>query len=183
MPRRPKELPDYFTQEEAQALLLATDSADVRLAMRLMLRCGLRVSEALAVRPSHLRLDRTPAILSLPADIPGNKGKQAREIPIPADLVEILRDRASGKTKSENRELVALHRNTVWQGMKRAAHAISMDPARAHPHALRHTYGRHCVLSAVPVNVLQLWMGHARLKDTMLYVQLAGEHHSYVERI
>ena len=65
-----------------------------------MLRCGLRVSEALQVRPSQLRFDRSPPIISLPADIVGNKAKTAREIPIPDDLVEVLRDRASGETRA-----------------------------------------------------------------------------------
>ena len=51
------------------------------------------------------------------------------------------------------------------------------------PHAFRHTYGRHCVLSGVPVNVLQEWLGHSKLSTTMVYVKLAGAHHSYVERI
>ena len=97
MPRKPRKLPDYFTMEEANELILAVESSDARLATRLMLRCGLRVSEALAVRPSHLRFDRSPPIISLPADIVGNKAKTAREIPIPEDLVEILRDRASGR--------------------------------------------------------------------------------------
>ena len=97
-------------------MVQATESRDTRLAMRLMLRCGLRVSEALQVRPSHLRFDRSPPIISLPADIVGNKAKTAREIPIPEDLVEILRDRASGETKARNRPLVELSRQAVGQG-------------------------------------------------------------------
>ena len=60
MPRKPRKLPDYFTMEEAAKLVRATESGDTRLAMRLMLRCGLRVSEALQVRPSQLRFDPNP---------------------------------------------------------------------------------------------------------------------------
>ena len=183
MPRKPKKLPDYFTMEEANELVQATESGDTRLAMRLMLRCGLRVSEALQIRPSQLRFDRSPPIISLPADIVGNKAKTAREIPIPEDLVEILRDRASGETKARNRLLVELSRQAVGQGMKKAAEVAGVDPARVHPHALRHTYGRHCILQGVPVNILQKWLGHSSLEMTMQYVYLAGEHHSYVERI
>ena len=183
MPRKPKKLPDYFTMEEADALILATESRDTRLAMRLMLRCGMRVSEALEVRPSHIRFDRTPPLISLPADIPGNKAKVEREIPIPEDLVELLRDRASGETKARNLRLVEISRQAVGQGMKKAAMLTGVEPARAHPHALRHTYGRHCILQGVPVNVLQQWLGHATLTMTMRYVHLAGDHHSYVDRI
>ena len=110
MPRKPRKLPDYFTMEEANELILATESRDTRLVMRLMLRCGLRVSEAIQVRPSHLRFERTPPIISLPADIPGNKARTAREIPIPEDLVEVLRDRASGETRARNRPLAEISR-------------------------------------------------------------------------
>ena len=75
MLREFKKLPGYFTMEEANELIQATESGDTRLAMRLMLQCGLRVSEALQVRPSQLRFDRSPPIISLPADIVGNKAK------------------------------------------------------------------------------------------------------------
>ena len=183
MARKPKKTPDYFTIEEARALIAATESRDTRLAMRLMLRCGLRVSEALHVRPSFLRFDLTPPVISLPPDIPGNKAKEGREIPIPDDLIEILKDRSSGETKARNLRLVQISRQAVAHGMKHAAVAVGIDPARVHPHAFRHTYGRDCILKGVPVNVLQQWLGHSSLTMTMLYVTLAGEHHSYVDRI
>ena len=78
-------------------MIQATESGDARLAMRLMLRWGLRVSEALQVRPSQLRFDRSPPIISLPADIVGNKARTAREIPIPDDLVEVLQGPRLGR--------------------------------------------------------------------------------------
>ena len=65
MPRKPRKLPDYFTMDEAAQLVQATESSDARLAMRLMLRWGLRVSEALrsgsltALRP--VAADHQPA--------------------------------------------------------------------------------------------------------------------------
>lgn len=183
MARKPRELPDYFTQEEAQALIRATDSAETRMVMRLMLRCGLRVSEALSLRPSDLRLDQEPPLVSLPADVVGNKAKVAREIPIPADIIEFVRDRSSGKVRVRNDKLFTISRQAVGQGMKKAAEGAGIAAERVHPHAFRHTYGRHCVLSGVPVNVLQEWLGHSKLSTTMIYVKLAGAHHSYVERI
>ena len=148
-----------------------------------MLRCGLRVSEALAVRPSHLRFDRSPPIISLPADLVGNQAKTAREIPIPEDLVGILRYGASGETKALNRPLVELSCQAVGQGMMKAAVEVGIQPSGAHPHAFRHTSGRHCILQGVPVNVQQKCLCHSSLEMTMQYVYLAGEHHSYVQGI
>ena len=53
--------------------------------------------------------------------------------------------------------------------MKEAAVEAWLDPSRAHPHALRHTYGRTAVLNGVPTPVLQSWLGHRSLAETERY--------------
>ena len=63
MPRSLKKIPDYFTEEEAVALVEAAPSYPVRMAFRIMLKIGLRVSEALALRRTDLRLDQEPPII------------------------------------------------------------------------------------------------------------------------
>ena len=84
MARKPKKLPDYFTPDEALALVAAAPGYQVRMAMRIMLRTGLRVSECLSLRPTDLRLTQDPPILSLRPDVPGNKAKRGREVSVPA---------------------------------------------------------------------------------------------------
>lgn len=59
MARRPHKLPDCFTPEEAAALVVAAPSYPTRMAFRIMLRTGLRVSEARSLRRSGLRLSQT----------------------------------------------------------------------------------------------------------------------------
>ena len=46
------------------------------MAFRIMLKTGLRVSEALALRRVDLRLDQDPPIILVQADSPGNKAQQ-----------------------------------------------------------------------------------------------------------
>ena len=92
MARKPQRLPDYFTPDEASALVAAAPSYQVRMAMRIMPRSGLRVSEYLTLRRADLRLNQDPPILSLSPNIPGNKAKRGREVTVPADLVESLAD-------------------------------------------------------------------------------------------
>ena len=159
MPRKPQKLPDYFTAEETQALVAAAPSYQVRMAMRVMLRTGLRVGECLSLRPADLRLSQDPPIISLRPEVTGNKAKKGREIPIPADLVESLGDLASVHAKDRTRPLFDISRQWVSKSMKEAALEAGVDPARAHPHALRHTYGRNAVLTGVPTPVLQSWLG------------------------
>ena len=95
MPRKVQQIPDYFTPEEAAALVQAAPSYPTRMAFRIMLKTGLRVSEALALRRVDLRLDQDPPIIVVRADSPGNKARKGREVPVPADLVESLHDLAS----------------------------------------------------------------------------------------
>ena len=47
MARKPVRVPDYFTAEEARVLVAAAPSYPVKVAIRIVLRTGLRVSECL----------------------------------------------------------------------------------------------------------------------------------------
>ena len=89
MARKPKALPDYFTAEDAQALVAAAPSYPTRMSMRIMLRTGLRVSECLSLCAADLRLSQDPPIISLLPEVTGNKSKRSREVPIPDDLVGV----------------------------------------------------------------------------------------------
>ena len=151
--------------------------------MRIMLRTGLPVSECLSLRPVDLRLSQDPPIISLRPEVTGNKAKRDREVPIPEDLVESLGDLASIHAKDRSRPLFDISRQWVSKSMKEADVEARLDPARAHPHALRHTYGRNAVLSGVPTPVLQQWLGHQSLAETERYVHLAGGHHDWVKRL
>ena len=79
--------------------------------------------------------------------------------------------------------MLDISRWRLSQVMKETALQVGIDPARAHPHAFRHSYGRNSVLQGVPIPVLQKWLGHQSLKDTQRYVELAGAHHEWVSRL
>ena len=128
-------------------------------------------------------MDQHPPIIVVEADSPGNKGRRGRELPVPADLVESLRDLASSHSKNHYQPMLNLSRQRIGQVMKDAAREVGIDSARAHSHAFRHTYGRNCVLRGVPIPVLQKWLGHSSLTDTQRYVELAGAHHEWVSRL
>lgn len=46
------------------------------------------------------------------------------------------------------------------------------------PHAtakgLRHGFGMHAIRSGVPINLVQRWLGHARMETTAIYLQAMG---------
>ena len=71
-----------------------------------MLRTGLRVSEALSLRRSDLRLGQKPPVMSIRPEAPGNKARKGREVPVPADLLESLADLASFHAKDRDRPML-----------------------------------------------------------------------------
>ena len=95
---------------------------------------GLRVSEALSLRRSDLRLNQDPPVISIRPEVPGSKG---REAPIPVDVLQSLADLASFHSKDRNHPMLDITRQWVGESMKRAAVNVGIEPARAHPHAFR----------------------------------------------
>ena len=75
--RKPEKLPDYFTSEEASALVTAAPSYQVRTAMRIMIHARLRVSECLFLRPMDIWLDRAPSSTCRRAELQGHKAPTA----------------------------------------------------------------------------------------------------------
>ena len=103
------------------------------MAMRIMLRTGLRVSECLSLCPADLRLSHDPPIISLRPDVEGNKAEKGREVPVPADMVEsLVESLASKHAKKRHRPIFDISRQWVSKSMKEAAVTAGLDPARAH---------------------------------------------------
>ena len=133
MPHSLKRIPDYFTEKEADALVDGAPSYLTRRAFRIMLKTGLRVLEALALRRVNLRLDQDPPIIVVPANSPGNKARKGPEDPVPADLLESLRDLASFHSMDHCQPLIDISRRRIGQVMKEAGRQVGIDPGRAHP--------------------------------------------------
>ena len=65
----------------------AAPSYPARMAFRIMLKTGLRVSEALALRRVDLRLDQHPPIIVVAGRLAwATRASKGREVPVPADL-------------------------------------------------------------------------------------------------
>jgi len=45
---------------------------------------------------------------------------------------------------------------------------------RIHAHKFRHTFAVRAIMSGVPLNVLQKWLGHASVFTTNVYTEITG---------
>jgi integrase/recombinase XerD len=142
----------------------------------LMLLCGLRLAEVLALRLSDISF--AEARLRV-----WGKGSKERALPLPPLLLQLLQDyvqleRPDG-TRSERLFLL----------LKGRARGKAMTPAglrslfryrrqeeglaKANAHRFRHTFGADMARAGVRLPVLQRMMGHAHAETTVQYINLA----------
>ena len=141
----------------------------------LLLGCGLRRSEAVALRLDQIQLREGHWII---ADL-FDKGGRLRTVPVP-DWCKALIDswlRASGVTEGvvfrriwKNRTELSLGVATdvVWTAVKQYAKRIGVDHLA--PHDLRRTCARLCHGAGGELEQIQFLLGHASVQTTERYI-------------
>ena len=104
------------------------------------------------------------------------KGRTRRSIPMTSTLLAAIKSLSvvrtgyvlrglDGEPKTDNQVRYAL--DEIYKGARLAVRGW---------HALRHTFGTHAAIFGVNPWRLQRWMGHKRIDETMLYVNVAETH-------
>ena len=75
----------------------------------------------------------------------------------------------------ESDRLWTFHRTHAWASVKAVMRAAGIQDAQCKPKALRHGFAVDAVLNGMPLNIVQRWMGHARLETTAIYASVIGE--------
>ena len=173
----------YLRLEELDALLAAPDRRtwqgrrDYTLLLFLA-RTGARVSEAIRVNASDLRLERPWQVLLQ------GKGYKERIIPLAEDTALALREyctenglqmedkkpvfiNARGKRLTRFGVIHILNR-AVKTAVKGHPHLARMSIS---PHTLRHTVAMHMLQAGVDLTTIQSWLGHVNLDTTHQYVE------------
>ena len=133
---------------------------------------GTRISEALQLRGDAINVaGGFIAVRSLK-----KRGKiMIREIPVPSDLLNDLARTHALSNEGRDQRLWRLWRSRAWQLVKQIMHAAGIAPGiHATPKGLRHGFGIHAIQSDVPINLVQRWLGHARLETTAIYLEAMG---------
>ena len=141
---------------------LRLDNPKYRLFCLVLLNTGCRISEALALRRTHVdRGGRSLVFLTL---------KQRGEIiyrPVP--VPELLIDELLAIPASENDRLFDFGRTTGWKIVKRCMVAAGIKGIKATPKGLRHGYAIGCVSISLRQSKIQELLGHKRPETTSIY--------------
>ena len=179
--RPPDRLPKALAAGEAGTLLAEPSERDRRglrdrALLELLYACGLRVSEAVALRGAQLDLGAGfVTVLS--------KGGKERVVPLGrparaalAAYLERERPRLLAGRPSPFVFLRAggkpISRQTVWKLVRRRALAAGLG-RRVSPHVLRHTFATHLLTGGADLRIVQTLLGHADITTTQVYTHVA----------
>ncbi|OPX47912.1 tyrosine-type recombinase/integrase [Clostridium thermobutyricum] len=146
---------------------VVTDKRD-RAIIILLANTGLRVSEALSLTTDIIKDD---VIL-----VKGKKGKY-REVFLSYRLKEILKDYIENyRIKSSRNKLFtgrkgALKRQSINKILLKYAKKARIRKDKAHPHALRHLFGKRLADKGISLDVIATYLGHEDIKTTVIYTK------------
>lgn len=173
-----KRPPEILTEAEVRLLLAqcsrrAPTGVRDRALITVLYRAGLRISEALDLKPSDIDAKAsTLAVLH-------GKGDRARTLGIEDGTLAVVQLWLAERAKlgiSTHKLLFCtlaggpLSANQVRQMVRRRAEKAGIDK-RVHPHGLRHTHAAELAHESTPVNVIQAQLGHASLATTDIYLR------------
>lgn len=176
--REPRRLPRALDHEEVVALFQGLKSWRDRAMAGLMLYCGLRAGEVLALAVGDVDIGARWLLVH-------GKGSKERRVPLDTDVAAIIQSYllierpessslmlflvAKGKTRGQ--PLTPAGLRTIFR-----YHREISGVAEAHPHALRHTFGSALAEAGVDLAVMRELLGHAHVNTTARYIHLVPAH-------
>ena len=98
--------------------------------------------------------------------------KEFRTLILQEDLKKELLSYISAQNLKKNDKLFEVSGKTAYNWVNKACLVAGFDDDRCHPHAFRHSFAINSILLGVPVTVLKQWLGHADIKNTLIYTEL-----------
>ena len=168
----PEVLPKAIPNADLVAFFQVIDSLRDRLFFLLMLRCGLRVSEACALTWEAVDLQAGTVRINQ------GKGRVDRVVYFSTDVAQAL---LAGWQKhhppgpyvfpSPQRRRAHLFRSMINRLMDQYLAAAGLSTHYS-PHCLRHTFATNLLNAGMPLEVLKELLGHHSLHQTLRYAQL-----------
>lgn len=167
----------YLSRDERQRALSAMENLRVDRALFALTLAwtGARVSEVLALTASSFQIESgIVAIQTLK-----RRRQVVREVPLPPVLMAALERHfrmaaLQRDPQGADHRLWPWCRSTAWRHIKIAMRRAGITGRGACPRGLRHAFGVGTLQSGVPLNLLQRWLGHARISTTAIYANASG---------
>jgi integrase len=172
--RRETKVPVVLSPDEVSALLAAVDPLESRTILTTIYACGLRLSEALHLRPGDIDSARGMVWVRR------GKGRKDRGVALSPVLLEMLRSwwrtarPVTWLFPSRCDASRPCSDSTVQKAIHRAAKAAGIRKPVS-PRTLRHSFATHAMESGTPLRVIQTVLGHRSMRTTEIYTHVTPE--------
>ncbi len=138
---------------------------------------GARISEVLALTVERIDIGNGAIVFET---LKQRKKGVFRAVPVPRRLLNYLENvhgmaGAHFEPECKNSRLWPWGRTHAWKMVKRVMRKAMVAEALCKPKALRHALAVEAGQSGVPLNVVQRWLGHARIETTAIYANVIGK--------
>ena len=170
--RTPKRLPTVLSPEELRRLFDVARDVKHKALLMTLYGAGLRISEALALKPGDIDGRRMLVHVRL------GKGAKDRMVKLSPQLLAVLRDYWRARrpvnwmfpqAKDPARPMDG---SDAWRMVRRTARRAGIAK-RVSPHTLRHSYATHLLDAGTDLRTIQLLLGHGNLKTTTIYLHVS----------
>ena len=160
-PPRSRALPHYFSPEELSRFFSAIDDPYYKALFRFLVNTGLRISEFMALSEEDLQTFGQTVRIRV-----RGKGSKERIIQVDPEIMEEVINQGILKKKPSAR--------TIQRKMKEYLNKAGIRK-KLTPHSLRHTFAILLMEHGVPLNRIQLLLGHESIATTSIYLKIVGE--------
>ena len=172
--RRPRKLPEIYSQEELVRLFQATRQRRHRVLLMTTYAAGLRASEVIRLRPIHIHSER------LLIHVEQGKGRKDRYTLLSPQLLQQLRDYWKEERPGEwlfpgRNRTTAMCAGAALRIFSAAKRRAGLQRGRG-IHTLRHCFATHLLEAGVDLRTIQSLMGHRSLNTTAMYLHVTRKH-------
>ena len=180
-----RHIPDILTYEEICSMIENIDLSQQfghrnKAILEVMYGCGLRVSETISLKISHIYIqDEFIRIIG--------KGDKERLIPISQSIIKTLNLYIEGERKTQkinpkytdtlfiNRRGSGLSRQMIFLIIKDLAEKAGIKK-NIGPHTIRHSFATHLLEGGADLRAVQQMLGHSSISTTEIYTHISDQY-------
>jgi site-specific recombinase XerD len=169
--RPERRLPVVLSVGEVSRLFRYVRGRKPLMVFQTMYGTGLRLMEALNLKPGHIDSDR------MVIRVERGKGRKDRYVSLPPTLLRLLREywkdyRPQTWLFPNRTQKYPLHTTTVQRAFREAALRAGIDKPVS-THTLRHCFATHLLEAGTDLRTIQMLLGHGSLTTSAIYLHVA----------
>ncbi len=175
--KKSKKLPIVLSVEEIQSMFNVCYNLKHKVILGLLYSCGLRVSELINLKWSHI--DRSRMIIN----IIQAKGKKDRQVGLQPQIISLLekyyRQYKPVEYVLNGQNSIQYSDRSVGEVIKHLAINAGIKK-KVYTHLIRHCTFTHMVEMGIDINLIQRLAGHSNVKTTSVYCHIS---HNLISKI